>query len=465
MLVKFLNSDSTVSTAIAGSYFKGDGWTGAYYDSGTGQLVFESEDGLGFTTGDLRVATGGASSVEWTTVLNKPVSFPPSAHTHLWADITDKPTEFTPASHNHTISQVTGLQSVIDAKADKSQILTQQQFRDSVAAMFQSGTHTNVSINYDPVVGTLNLSATGGGGASVSEEEVQDWVGNLITRGTGISVNYDDVGNVLSIGLSGVSFTSADKSKLDGIAENATANSTDSQLRERSTHTGTQAISTISGLQAELTTANDTLTAVQAEIAEARAQLSAVSAFASTNVGGIVPGRYYDNSTTSAPNSIYTSAVDRVDMTPFITSRQLRVDQIGFAVTTAGSAAYGRAFVYGCGSDGWPSDLLFEGDTDLDLNSVNFRGHTLASPITFEANRVYWVGWRFGAATTYAALRGLNVSSAPNLGLAGSSSNIYCSVLRRTIPFATRMPATWGFVESDMGANIVPPSIRMRATV
>ena len=158
MLVKFLNSGDKVSTAIAGSYFKGDGWTGAYYDSAEGRLVFESEDGLGFTTGDLRVATGGPSSVEWTTVLNKPTSFTPSIHTHPWADITDKPTEFTPVSHNHTISQVTGLQSVIDDKADKSQILTQQQFRDSVAAMFQSGTHTNVSINYDPVAGTLNLS-------------------------------------------------------------------------------------------------------------------------------------------------------------------------------------------------------------------------------------------------------------------------------------------------------------------
>lgn len=335
MLVKFLNSGDRVSTAIAGSYFKGDGWTGAYYDSDEGRLVFESEDGLGFTTGDLRVATGGTSSVEWTTVLNKPTSFTPSIHTHLWADIADKPTEFTPVSHNHTISQVTDLQSVIDAKADKSQILTQQQL----------------------------------------------------------------------------------------------------------------------------------LATVQAEIAEARAQLSAVSAFASTNVGGVVPGRYYDNATTSAPNSTYTSAVDRVDMTPFITSRPLRVDQIGFAVATAGSAAYGRAFVYGCGNDGWPSDLLFEGDNDLDLNSVNFRGHTLASPITFEANRVYWVGWRFGAATTYAVLRGLNISSAPNLGLAGASNNTYCSVLRRTIPFATRMPATWGFVESDIVANIVPPSIRMRATV
>lgn len=326
MLVKFLNSDGKVSTAIAGSYFKGDGWTGAYYDSGTGQLVFESEDGLGFTTGDLRVSTGGTSSVEWTTVLNKPTSFPPSAHTHLWSDITDKPTEFTPVPHNHTIS-------------------------------------------------------------------------------------------------------------------------------------------TISGLQTELTTTNDTLATLQAEIAEARAQLSAVSAFAAPNAGGIVPGRYYDNATTSAPNVSYTSAVDRVEMTPFITPRQLRVDQIGFAVATAGSAAYGRAFAYEAGADGWPSDLLFEGATDLDLNSVNFRGHTLASPITFEANRVYWVGWRFGAATTYAVLRGLGVSSAPNLGLAGSSNNTYCSVLRRTIPFATRMPATWGFVESDMGANIVPPSIRMRATV
>ena len=154
MLVKFLNSGDRVSTTIAGSYFKGDGWTGAYYDSVGGRLVFESEDGLGFTTGDLRVATGGASSVEWTTVLNKP-------------------TEFTPVSHNHTISQVTDLQSVIDAKADKSQILTQQQLKDFVAGMFQSGTHTNVSISYDSVAGTINLSAVGAGTADLDLTNVR----------------------------------------------------------------------------------------------------------------------------------------------------------------------------------------------------------------------------------------------------------------------------------------------------
>lgn len=45
---------------------------------------------------------------------------------------------------------------------------------------------------------------------------------------------------------------SAMKTKLDGIAAGATANATDAQLRDRSTHTGTQAISTVSGLQTAL---------------------------------------------------------------------------------------------------------------------------------------------------------------------------------------------------------------------
>ncbi len=41
---------------------------------------------------------------------------------------------------------------------------------------------------------------------------------------------------------------SASKTKLDGIATGATANATDAQLRDRSTHTGTQAAGTITGL-------------------------------------------------------------------------------------------------------------------------------------------------------------------------------------------------------------------------
>ena len=47
-------------------------------------------------------------------------------------------------------------------------------------------------------------------------------------------------------------FTDADVAKLDGIEEGATANSTDAYLLNRANHTGTQAISTVSGLSEEL---------------------------------------------------------------------------------------------------------------------------------------------------------------------------------------------------------------------
>jgi len=42
--------------------------------------------------------------------------------------------------------------------------------------------------------------------------------------------------------------SSADKTKLDGIATGATANDTDANLKNRANHTGTQAISTITGV-------------------------------------------------------------------------------------------------------------------------------------------------------------------------------------------------------------------------
>lgn len=52
--------------------------------------------------------------------------------------------------------------------------------------------------------------------------------------------------------LSDVNFALTDKQKLDGITPNATNNATNVQLRDRSTHTGSQAISTINNLQTEL---------------------------------------------------------------------------------------------------------------------------------------------------------------------------------------------------------------------
>jgi hypothetical protein len=79
-----------------------------------------------------------------------------------------------------------------------------------------------------------------------------------ITAVTGTAPITSSGGSTPAIGITAAtasaagSMSAADKSKLDGVAAGATANSTDAQLRDRSTHTGSQAISTITNLQTTL---------------------------------------------------------------------------------------------------------------------------------------------------------------------------------------------------------------------
>jgi len=74
---------------------------------------------------------------------------------------------------------------------------------------------------------------------------------NIATHGSRhTSAGADPIPNATT-SVSGLE-SAADKTKLDGIATGATANSTDAQLRDRSTHTGTQAQSTITNLVTDL---------------------------------------------------------------------------------------------------------------------------------------------------------------------------------------------------------------------
>lgn len=206
--------------------------------------------------------SGSGGVTAWADIPGKPAAFPPSAHRHdaaeinnlptpSWADLADLPASFPPASHTHPITEIDGLQAQLDTKAAASAVFTIEQLQDLVAAMFQAGTHGNASVVYDDGAGTLNITASGGS-PSLTDEEIEDLVGGLVVQGTGINVSYDDAGNVLRIALAGESYTTADRSKLAGIAAGATANATDAQLRDRAAHTGTQGIATVTGLQAAL---------------------------------------------------------------------------------------------------------------------------------------------------------------------------------------------------------------------
>jgi len=103
-------------------------------------------------------------------------------------------------------------------------------------------------------------------------EAVQDVVGAFMASGTGATVTYNDAANTITIAATGtsdleairdaigvaligvgvISVTVDDTANTITISSTATANSTDAALRDRSTHTGTQAQSTITDLSTDL---------------------------------------------------------------------------------------------------------------------------------------------------------------------------------------------------------------------
>lgn len=101
--------------------------------------------------------------------------------------------------------------------------------QDAVATLLAQG--TNVTLSYNDAGNTLTINSTGGG---LDAEAVRDTIG------------------IALVGVGVVTVTPNDALDTITISSTATQNSTDAALRDRSTHTGAQAISTVTGLQAAL---------------------------------------------------------------------------------------------------------------------------------------------------------------------------------------------------------------------
>lgn len=122
--------------------------------------------------------------------------------------------------------------------------------RDTVAAFVrQSG---GVTIAHDDAADTLTFSTAVIADASTSVKGVVLLSTAPVSAASPIAVGDNDARlNDATTSTRGL-MTAADKTKLAGITTGATANQTDAFLLARANHTGTQAISTVSGLQAEL---------------------------------------------------------------------------------------------------------------------------------------------------------------------------------------------------------------------
>jgi hypothetical protein len=258
------------------------------------------------TQTDLQNALNSKSNTnhahDWIEIQNKPLQFPPTTHTHAIGDVSGLQLALDGKAntiHTHNISDVTNLQSSLDSKInstekgavngvatlDNSGLIPASQSRGSSLTMNSNnyvitltdarGETTQIdlpieslfqSANYNSSTQTLTLTTASGSPVNISLAELVDLpeivVSNNsnpgVTPSSGQKVYFrTDNGNYwVSNGSSWLgpflNITSAERTKLAGVQEGATANATDAQLRDRATHTGTQAISTITNLQTNL---------------------------------------------------------------------------------------------------------------------------------------------------------------------------------------------------------------------
>jgi hypothetical protein len=109
--------------------------------------------------------------------------------------------------------------------------------QDAVAAFLAEG--TGVTLTYDDTGNELTVDAVGGGGGGIDAEAARDAIG------------------VALIGLGVMTVTVNDGADTISISTTATVNDTDAALRARGSHTGSQNISTITGLQAFIDSLDD----------------------------------------------------------------------------------------------------------------------------------------------------------------------------------------------------------------
>lgn len=115
-----------------------------------------------------------------------------------------------------------------------------------------------INANVNGFVSTLPASPSDGTAYHLSTDNTLNarvegaWIKYNIPKGYEVTDNATGLKYVNNGSTFLPTVNSVDKAKLDGISSSATANSSDASLRDRATHTGAQAMSTVTGLDTAL---------------------------------------------------------------------------------------------------------------------------------------------------------------------------------------------------------------------
>jgi hypothetical protein len=169
-------------------------------------------------------------------------------------------------------------------------------------------------------------------------------------------------------------------------------------------------------------------------------------------------GRYFDNSPIGHAGATLAGAANRVDMAPMYVPKAVTVDQIGASVSTLVAASLFRLGVY-------ESDPVTGRPTNRVLVSGDLSGAAVAFVSTavsfqFLPGKKYWIASHHGSTCT---LRTIPATACYSLGLpSNTGAGVATAIRRTTATFASGLPATWTWADSELTAAVTPPSVRFR---
>jgi len=252
----------------------------------------------------------------------------------------------------------------------------------------------NIPIDTTPTDGSTNL---------IDSNAVFDGLALKVDKVTGKQLSTED-------------YTTAEKSKLAGIAENA-------EVNVNSDWDATSG-------DAQILNKPNLLVGVHNRI--------------------VIAGQVYNNALTAGTTVTTPGATNRMEISPLIPINDMTVTDIGINVTTVVAGSLARIIVYS-DLNGTPNLKLIE-STNLDCSTLGFKKYLI--DYTFQKGVVYWLGIHFSAAIS---VRAIPLSSMMPLGMTGNTNPI--NTCWRSTPVFGSAPAIYS---GGTLVAVITPEIRLQ---
>lgn len=165
-------------------------------------------------------------------------------------------------------------------------------------------------------------------------------------------------------------------------------------------------------------------------------------------------GLYVSNAMNATAGSTSAGAADRLEMVPFIPSKDVVIDELAFEVTTLLAGSNCKVGLYDSNPTTGLPDARLEGSGDLSCATTGVKTNAI-TPRTLTAGTLYWLAIHFSSTQT---VRAVAVGGCMPIASQAAGTAVPTSI-RAKATYASGLPAT---APAGTNTTVVAVWVRMR---